>query len=311
MDLAVDLLRDHLRLADGELETLAPHVLDEDGQRQLAAALHLPRVGAADVDDLERDVSDELAVEAVLHHAGGELVPLHLADQRRGVRADRHRDRWVVDVDRLQRTHIVRVGDGLADGDVLEPSDRGDVARAGGISRVALQGARHQQLGDAGAADAPVGADPGDGLPLLQRAVEDAQQSEAAEERAGVEVGDPRLQRCLIVVGRCRDVRENRFEQRLEIAVVRQLAVGRAVSAGGAGAPGGVDHRNVQERIDVEIRHIVDEVGGQTQEQIVRLFFDLDDPGVGPVGLVDEQDDGKLRLERLAQHEAGLRQRAL
>ena len=106
-------------------------------------------------------------------------------------------------------------------------------------------------------------------------------------------------------------MRENRFEQRLEIAVVRQLAVGRAVSAGGAGAPGGVDHRNVQERIDVEIRHIVDEVGGQTQEQIVRLFFDLDDPGVGPVGLVDEQDDGKLRLERLAQHEAGLRQRAL
>ena len=43
----------------------------------------------------------------------------------------------------------------------------------------------------------------------------------------------------------------------------------------------------------------------------MRLFLDLGDAGVGAVGLVDQQDDGKLRLERLAQHEAGLRQRAL
>ena len=97
--LAVDLLRDHLRLADGELEALAAHLLDEDRERELAAALHLPGVGAADVEHLERDVADELAVEAVLHHAGGELVALDLADERRGVRADRHRDRRLVDRD--------------------------------------------------------------------------------------------------------------------------------------------------------------------------------------------------------------------
>ena len=80
--LAVDLLRDHLRLADGELEALAAHVLDEDREGELAAALHLPRVRTADVDDLERDVADELAVEAVLDHARGELVALDLADER-------------------------------------------------------------------------------------------------------------------------------------------------------------------------------------------------------------------------------------
>ncbi len=100
VQLAVDLLRDHLRLADGELEALAAHLLDEDRQGELAAALHLPGVGAADVDDLERDVADELAVEAVLDHARGELVALDLADERRGVGADGHRDRGVVDVDR-------------------------------------------------------------------------------------------------------------------------------------------------------------------------------------------------------------------
>ena len=43
----------------------------------------------------------------------------------------------------------------------------------------------------------------------------------------------------------------------------------------------------------------------------MRLLLDLGDAGVGAVGLVDQEDDGQLRLERLAQHEAGLRQRAL
>lgn len=128
--LAVDLLRDHLRLADGELEALAPHLLDEDGEGELAAALHLPGVGAADVDDLQRDVADELAVEPVLHHAGGQLVTLDLADDRRGVRADRHRDRGVVDVDRRERSHVLRVGEGLADGDLLDAGDGDDVAGA-------------------------------------------------------------------------------------------------------------------------------------------------------------------------------------
>ena len=50
VQLAVDRLRDHLRLADGELEALAAHLLDEDRERELAAALHLPGVGTADVE---------------------------------------------------------------------------------------------------------------------------------------------------------------------------------------------------------------------------------------------------------------------
>ena len=44
--LAVDLPGDDLRLADGQLEALAAHQLDEDRQRQLAAALDLPHVRA-------------------------------------------------------------------------------------------------------------------------------------------------------------------------------------------------------------------------------------------------------------------------
>ena len=61
--LAVDLLGQHLGLADGQLEALAAHDLDEDGQLQLAAALHLPGVRARGREDAQRDVADELLVE--------------------------------------------------------------------------------------------------------------------------------------------------------------------------------------------------------------------------------------------------------
>ena len=52
-------------------------------------------------------------------------------------------------------------------------------------------------------------------------------------------------------------------------------------------------------------------VGVEVEEQLVGLVDDLGDAGVRPVDLVDHEDDRHLRLERLAQHEPGLRQRAL
>ena len=52
-------------------------------------------------------------------------------------------------------------------------------------------------------------------------------------------------------------------------------------------------------------------VGVEVQEQLLDLVDDLGDPRVGPVDLVHDQDHGQPRLERLAQHEPGLRQRAL
>ena len=61
--LAVDLARDDLRLADGQLEALAAHHLDEHRELQLAAALHLPRVGPLGRQHAQRHVADELLVE--------------------------------------------------------------------------------------------------------------------------------------------------------------------------------------------------------------------------------------------------------
>ena len=65
---------DHLRLADGDLEALAAHDLDEDRELQLAAALHLPGVRALGRQHPDRHVADQLGVEPVHDLAGGELL---------------------------------------------------------------------------------------------------------------------------------------------------------------------------------------------------------------------------------------------
>jgi hypothetical protein len=103
--LAVDLAQTP-RLADGELEALAAHHLDQDGQLQLAAALHLPGVGAVGgltlIDTLPMSSWSSRALTA-----GGRSASCPTAaGQRRGVDADRHRDRRLVDVDQRQRTRV-------------------------------------------------------------------------------------------------------------------------------------------------------------------------------------------------------------
>ncbi len=63
-------------LPDGQLEALAAHLLHEDRERELAAALDLPRVGTVRREDADGHVADELAVEAVLDLARGDLAAL-------------------------------------------------------------------------------------------------------------------------------------------------------------------------------------------------------------------------------------------
>ena len=104
---------------------------------------------------------------------------------------------------------------------------------------------------------------------------------------------------------------EDRLEEGLKRVVVGQFAVAGAVAARSTVAARGVDHRHVKQRVDIEVGHIVDQVAGEAKQQVLRLGFNLGDTSVGTVGLVDQKNHGELRLERLTQHKAGLRQRAL
>ena len=219
VQLAVDHLGDDLGLADGQLEALAAHRLDQDGQRQLAAALHLPGVGALGGQHADAHVADQLGVEPAPDLAGGELgarvrVAAH---QRRGVDADRHRDGGLVDGDAGQRDGVVRVGEGVADRDLRDAGDRDEVTRARAVGRDARERLGAQQLGDLDAGDGAVGTAPRDLLAPADRAGPDPAQRDAAEEAGGVEVGDVRLQRGVRVVRRRGHGVEQDVEQRLQV----------------------------------------------------------------------------------------------
>ena len=229
VDDAVDLPGQHLRLADGELEALAAHHLDEHGELQLAATLDLPRVGPLGRQHPDADVADELGVEAVLDQAGRQRRAL-LAGQRRRVDADRHRQARVVDVDDRQRPGVVGVGERLADRDLRDPGDGDDLARPGLVGGDPVEGVGDVQLGDPGPLDRAVGAAPGDGATLAQRARPDAAQRQPADVRRGVEVGDERLQRHLGIELRGRDALDEEVHQRVQAVAV----VGQAGAVGGA-----------------------------------------------------------------------------
>src|SRR5262249_14019781 len=70
---AADRPRDDLWLADGQLETLAPHGLDEDRELELAAALYLPGVGPLRLLHAQRDVADQLLLQPRLELARRQL----------------------------------------------------------------------------------------------------------------------------------------------------------------------------------------------------------------------------------------------
>ncbi len=72
----VELARQHLWLADGQLESFAAHDLDQHRELELAAALHFPDLRLRGRLDAQRDVADELLLEPAAHEARRQLVAL-------------------------------------------------------------------------------------------------------------------------------------------------------------------------------------------------------------------------------------------
>ena len=296
MELAVDLAGDHLRLTRGQLEALAAHHLQQHDQLQLAAALHLPGVGPLGVADADRDVADQLGVEPVERIWRAVSLLALGPGQRRGVDPDDHRERGFVDRDHRQRPRVLGVGERLADRHLGQPGDGDDLARPGLLGGNALQRLGHVELGDRRPLDAAVGPAPGDRLAVAHLPVAHPAERQAADVGVGVEVGDESLEGMLgVVLGR-RDALQHQVHQRRQVGPLDAF-----LERGPAGFGVGVDDREVDLLV----------VGVEVEEELVDLVDDLGDAGVGAVDLVDDEDHRQLRLQRLAQDEAGLRQRAL
>ena len=140
------------------------------------------------------------------------------------------------------------------------------------------------------------------GWPLRSVPVAHPAQRQAPDVGRGVEVRHERLERHRRVVLGRRDAFEQQVEQRVERGAGGQAGtIGRPVHRRLALARHAVDDREVE---------LVD-LGVEVEEQLLDLVHHLGDAGVGAVDLVDHEDHRQPGLERLAQHEAGLRERPL
>jgi hypothetical protein len=105
--LAVDFLEDDLRLADGELEALAAHVLGQHAEVHDAAALDLVRVGVLGLVETAAPRRASPRARGAPDLAAGDELAL-LAGEGRVVDEEGHRDRRLLELDRRQR--VLHVG---------------------------------------------------------------------------------------------------------------------------------------------------------------------------------------------------------
>ena len=109
------------------------------------------------------------------------------------------------------------------------------------------------------------------------------------------------LQRLLGIEDRCGDRVDERAEEWLEVFFLGHAAVGGTLERCTPSLGAGVDDREVDLLLG----------GVEVEEELIGLVDHLADARVRSIDLVDDEHDGKVLLQRLAQYEARLRERAL
>ena len=299
ISLAVDLLRDDLGPRDLQLVALAPHHLDQDRQLQLAAADDLHLLGRLGRLDADRDVAEQLLVEPVLDLPRGDELAV-AAGERRGVDAEDHRHRRLVDGDRRQRPC------GFSASAIVSPIMMSSMPARQTMSPAAasfdvdaLQPVERVELGDlASRWIVPSSLQTATGSPTLTRAVEDRGRSRGGRGSRWSRGSRPAPAAApSAIAARRRHVLDDR--RRTAAAGPRPASPGRRRRGAGRGA--GVEDREVELVLG----------GVEVDEQVVDLVQHFLDARVGAVDLVDDDDRRQPALERLAQHEPRLRQRTL
>ena len=139
------------------------------------------------------DVGEELSFEALLDVAGGDELAF-AAGEGRVVDREDDGDGGLVDLDGRQRLGIFERAEALADGDAGDAGDGDDIADRGLGGVFALEAVEGEELGDLDGLEGAVELGEVDLLAVLERAVEDATDGEAAEVVGVVEVGDEDLE---------------------------------------------------------------------------------------------------------------------
>ena len=292
-ELAVDCLVDNFRFADLQLVALAAHLLDEDGQMQLAAARYLEDIRRIRLFDLHRDVRLDFLEQAVAQMAARDELAF-AAGERARVDAERHGERRLVDADGWQCFRLLSVSDRVADADIAEARQGDDLTHLGFRHFDALHALIDEDLADL-RADFLIAINEHDILVRASRAAADAADSDAADEGICLERRDHHLQRAVRVAVRSRDLFDDRLHQRLEVRALIFHVVLRDAVAG----------RRVDDR---EVELIV--IGIEFHEELEDFVVDIVHALVRLIDLIDDDDRLELLLQSLAQDVLRLRHRA-
>ena len=262
---------------------------------QLASTDHLQLLGRVRVFDAQRDVAEQLLFEPVAQVARGDVLPVPAGHGRR-VDPEDHRHRRLVDRDRWNPHVVLGIADRFADGDALDAGEADDVAGGGLVDLHALQAIEGKQLGDLRQLNGPTELQHRHRAVQLHGAVEHAADRDPSEIVARVQIGHQDLQRRRGIALGWRHRLDDGVEQRSK-AVARLGQIRRRDTIAGVR----IQHR----KFDLVLGRV------EVDEQVVDLVQHLLGPGVGAVDLVQHDDRRQPALERLAQHETRLRQRAL
>ena len=210
--LAGQLPIDHLRLAHGKFETLAPHIFDQDRQVQHAATGDVKLLRRRPRLHPQRDVFLHLLLEPIAQVARGEELARPPGEG--GITdAKRHVERGFVDADDGKRHGLLDARDGVADIDRFEPDHGADVTGRHFRGFGSPQSVKNIQLGDSFLALRAVPVNDGHVMTGADRAGKHAPDADAADVIAVVQRGNEHLKRRIGLDVGWRYVVDDRVEQ--------------------------------------------------------------------------------------------------
>ncbi len=258
---------------------------------QFAAAADLELVRALRRLNAQRDVVDQLLVEAFAQVPAGDVLALAPAE-RRVVDLEGHADGRLIDQQCRQRLNRVRIADGIGD---LQPIDAGEGNNVAGFRHVqfdSLEPVEGENLQHAAAPQRAIGAGNRHLRVAQQAAAADPRDADDADVARIVERADLHLQRAIGIDLGGRYVAHDGIEQRRHATVANARVLGRPA----------LDGRCIEMRkVHLLVRR------PKPVEQVESLVDHPVGPGRRPVDLVDDDDRLQAARQRLAGDKGGLR----
>ena len=142
---AIDVLENHAWFAHGQLIAFAAHVFQQDGQVQLATTSDFKNAVFFGFAHAQSHIRLQFFLQTIPDLATGYILAF-AAREWRGVDAEVHRQRRLINFEHRQRCWVRWVSQRHADADVLNAVDQNDVAWARFSRLHAIQALEFQDL---------------------------------------------------------------------------------------------------------------------------------------------------------------------